>query len=109
MTIRTPAAPAVIPHGQPAAPLIVHVEPLPVLFALGHTTLLDAQPTYQTEPCRLENHGRCCCTCAHHADDLAFDKGIFWICLAPLTDGTPAAYSQWAEHGLCEDYEEARP
>lgn len=117
MTTRPPAAPAAIPHGEhatpivPPPPLIVHAaplhfsHPLPLFHGIG-AALLEYAPQ-ANPPCQLPENGRCCCTCTHLGDDLTFSDGVSHLCLAPLAEGEAAAYSNWPEHGLCKDYEEA--
>lgn len=72
-----------------------------------------------TECQKENNHGRCCCNCAWHVEDLhhcttawelrkekhgcvcSEHKG--WICKSP--EFIEGAHSGWPEHSLCELHE----
>jgi hypothetical protein len=73
-----------------------------------------------SKECQKENQaGHCCCNCANHIEDfyhcttaleMRKEKNVCvcsehkgWICMPPEFDG--AAYSGWAEHGMCEMHE----
>jgi len=65
-----------------------------------------------TQCCKQEYHGRCCCSCFWHLEDYShpwtdgsrITEQRGWVCANPelWDDGKLHVMSGWSEHGMCE-------